>query len=163
MYKGEERDGAGRNRYRQLSVLNEMKEQGYLTQEEYEEAVSQEMVFKDGISAEDRWAVCDTCGYGGTVKTYTHEGDSYFCPECGSQTSVTLNASQHVYSWFVDAVIIDVASDLAAQDGLKWDEMGEELRNTYLEQIQKGGYHIYTTLDMDVQNAILVEILEAVE
>ena len=154
MYKGEERDGAGRNRYRQLSVLNEMKEQGYLTQEEYEQAVSQEMVFKDGISAEDRWAVCDTCGYGGTVKTYTHEGDSYFCPECGSQTSVTLNASQHVYSWFVDAVIIDVASDLAAQDGLKWDEMGEELRNTYLEQIQKGGYHIYTTLDMDVQNQV---------
>ena len=154
MYKGEERDGAGRNRYRQLSVLNEMKEQGYLTQEEYEEAVNQEMVFKDGISDEDRWAVCETCGYGGTVKTYTQDGDKYFCPQCGSETPVTLDASRHVYSWFVDAVIIDVATDLAAQDGLKWDEMGEELRNTYLEQIQKGGYHIYTTLDMDVQNQV---------
>lgn len=153
-YKGEERDGAGRNRYRQLNVLNEMKEQGYLTQEQYEEAVNQEMVFKDGISDEDRWATCETCGYSGTASTFNKEGNSYYCPQCGSKTAVTVSASQHVYSWFVDAVIIDVASDLAARDGLNWDEMGEEVRNTYLEQIQKGGYHIYTTLDMDVQNQV---------
>ena len=154
MYKGEERDGAGRNRYRQLSVLSEMKNQGYLTQEEYDEAVAQEMVFKDGIANEDRWAVCETCGYGGTVGTFSQEGDHYFCPSCGSQTSVTLSASQHIYSWFVDAVLIDVASDLAAQDGVNWDEAGEKQRNYYLERIQKGGYHIYTTLNMDIQNQV---------
>ena len=33
-YKGEERDGAGRNRYRQLNVISEMHDQGYLTDEE---------------------------------------------------------------------------------------------------------------------------------
>lgn len=156
-YKGEVRDGAGRNRYRQMNVLNEMLSQGYLTQKEYEEAVSQEMVFKDGIDAEDRWAACDNpdCGYEGTVATFMHdENGGFYCPECGTQTSVTQNASQHIYSWFVDSVIIDVASDLAAQDGVVWDDAGEVTRNYYLERIQKGGYHIYTTLDMDVQNQV---------
>ena len=71
-YKGEERDGAGRNRYRQLNVLSEMRNQGYLTEAEYEEAVAQEMVFKEGIDNADRWAVCEQCGYQGTAVSYTH-------------------------------------------------------------------------------------------
>ena len=156
LYKGVVRDGAGRNRYRQLNVLSEMRNQGYLTQSEYEEAVAQELVFKEGIAPEERWTVCDNpnCGYEGIALTYRHEGDAYFCPRCGTQTSVTVDASQHIYSWFVDAVIIDVASDLAAMDGVNWDEAGEVTRNYYLERIQKGGYHIYTTLDMDVQNQV---------
>lgn len=153
-YKGEERDGAGRNRYRQMNVLNEMLSQGYLTQKEYDEAVAQEMVFKDGIADEDRWAVCAHCGYGGTVSTYANENGNFYCPNCGSQTSVSQNASQHIYSWFVDAVIIDVASDLAAKDGFRWDDMEQTSRNYYLEKIQKSGYHIYTTLDMDVQEQV---------
>lgn len=153
-YKGEERDGAGRNRYRQLNVLSEMHKQGYLNDEEYETAVNQEMVFKDGISDEDRWAVCDVCGYGGIVGTYGHDGDNYFCPNCGSQTAVSLNASEHVYSWFVDAVIIDVASDFAAQDGFNWEKMDQASRDFYLEKIQKGGYHIYSTMDRNVQEQV---------
>lgn len=155
MYKGEERDGAGRNRYRQMNVLNEMLNQGYLSEKEYEDAVAQEMVFKDGISDEDRWAICEVCGYGGIVSTYmTNDGSSFFCPSCGSQTSVSQSASQHIYSWFVDAVILDVASDLAKKDGFDWDSMDQTARNYYLERIQKGGYHIYTTLDLDVQEQV---------
>ena len=153
-YKGEMRDGAGRNRYRQLNVLSEMLSQGYLTQEEYNEAVNQEMVFKEGIDAADRWAVCESCGYAGTVSTFHQEGSHYYCPNCGSLTSVNQDASQNVYSWFVDAAILDVASDLAAQDGVDWESAGEKTRNYYLERIQKGGYHIYTTLDMNVQNQV---------
>ena len=67
-YKGQERNGAERNRYRQLNVLSEMYAQGYLSQIEYEEAVSQELVFKEGIAPEDRWTVCENenCGYAGT-------------------------------------------------------------------------------------------------
>ena len=156
MYRGEERDGAGRNRYRQLNVLSEMLNQGYLTQEEYEEAVAQEMVFKEGIADEDRWAVCEniTCGYEGVRNTFVAEGNSYYCPECGSYTPVSTDASQHIYSWFVDAVLIDVASSFAAADGVDWETADEALRNMYLERIQKGGYHIYTTLDMDVQRHV---------
>ena len=155
-YKGEIRDGAGRNRYRQLNVLSEMKNQGYLTEEEYQQAVNQEMVFKDGIDPQDRWAVCENtaCGYAGTVSTFRQEGSQYFCPSCGAHTSVNLNASQTIYSWFVDSAILDVAADLAAKDGVDWESAGEKTRNYYLERIQKGGYHIYTTLDMDVQRQV---------
>ena len=153
-YKGEERDGAGRNRYRQLNVLSEMRNQGYLTDAEYEEAVAQEMVFKEGIDNADRWAVCEQCGYQGTVGTFANEADNYYCPQCGSQTHVSVDASQHVYSWFVDAVLIDVAGELARQDGREWDDLDETTRNYYLERIQKGGYHIYTTLDMEVQEQV---------
>ena len=156
MYKGEERDGAGRNRYRQLNVLSEMRSQGYLTQEEYDEAVSQEMVFKEGIAPEDRWTVCENeqCGYAGTRSNFSGEGNSWYCPLCGSLTAVNTSASQHIYSWFVDAVIIDFASYLAEQDGKQWDQMDKNDRDIYLDRIQKGGYHIYTTLDMDVQNQV---------
>ncbi len=154
MYKGEERDGAGRNRYRQLNVLSEMHIQGYLTDEEYEEAVAQPMVFKQGIDNEDRWTVCDSCGYEGTRSNFIGDGDTYYCPICGSPTAVSTSASQEIYSWFVDAVILDFASYLAEQDGKVWDDLGQEDRNLYLERIQKGGYHIYTTLDMDVQKQV---------
>ena len=156
MYKGEERDGVGRNRYRQLNVLSEMHDQGYLTDDEYAEAVDQELVFKEGIADEDRWTICENenCGYEGTRSNFTGSGDAWYCPICGSLTSVSTNASQYIYSWFVDAVIIDFASYLAEQDGKAWDELDEQAREVYLDRIQKGGYHIYTTLDMDVQKQV---------
>ncbi len=156
MYKGEERNGAQRNRYRQLNVLSEMRNQGYLSEEEYQEAIAQEMVFKAGVADEDRWTVCEneTCGYEGTRVNFTGEGDTWYCPVCGSLTSVSTNASQYIYSWFVDAVIVDFASYLAEQDGHDWAKMDDNARNIYLDRIQKGGYHIYTTLDMDVQKQV---------
>ena len=155
-YEGVETDGAARNRSRQLKVLYQMLDQGYLTREEYDEAVAQEMVFKSGIADEDRWTVCENtaCRYAGTRSTFTGEGDSWYCPQCGSLTTVNKSASQHIYSWFVDAVIIDLASYLAEEDGRDWDEMSQDARDVYLNRIQKGGYHIYTTLDMDVQNQV---------
>ena len=155
-YKGEERDGAGRNRYRQLNVLSEMLNQGYLTQAEYDEAVAQEMVFKSGIAPEDKWAVCpnDSCRYEGTMSTFYGEGESFFCPVCGSQITAKTDASRHIYSWYVDAVLVDVAADFAAADGFNWDELDEQMRNVYLERIQKGGYHIFTPLDMKVQQQV---------
>ena len=156
MYKGEERDGAGRNRYRQLNVLSEMHNQGYLSDEAYDEAVSQEMIFKEGIADIDRWTVCENpgCGYQGTRYNFAGEGNTYYCPVCGSLTSVSTSASQHIYSWFVDAVIMDFASYLAEQDGKNWDDLDKQGREVYLDRIQKGGYHIYTTLDMDVQRQV---------
>ena len=156
MYKGEERNGAERNRYRQLNVLSEMYNQGYLTQEEYDEAVNQEMVFKSGIEDADRWTVCENpdCGYEGIRSSFSGEGEVCYCPQCGGEVSVNTNASQHIYSWFVDAVIIDFATYLAEQDGKTWDELDTNEQNIYLDRIQKGGYHIYTTLDMDVQKQV---------
>lgn len=154
MYKGEMRTGEERNKYRQMNILNEMHNQGYLTDQEYYQAINEPLVFKDGIDENDRWAVCDHCGSGATVSQYRKEGNLYYCPRCGSQSSVSQNASQHIYSWFVDTVILDVAADFAAKDGFNWDSMDQAAKNYYLEKIQKGGYHIYTTLDMDIQNQV---------
>ncbi len=152
-YRGKMTSGADRNRIRQLNVLDQMHEQEMLTDEEYEEAVNQAIVFKSGIDAEDKWSVCenDDCGYEGTVGTFTKEGDNYFCPVCGTQTDVRVDASQDVYSWFVDAVIDDVACDLAAADGIDWDSLDKEGKDVYRLRIQRGGYNIYTTIDLDVQ------------
>lgn len=156
-FRGEERDGAGRNRVRQLNVLEQMLEQGYLTQSEYQEAVDQELVYKEGIADEDRWTICENlaCGYAGTRSNFKHgEDGNYYCPVCGSLTAVTTNASQHIYSWYVDAVILDFASYLAKEDGKNWDDMTNADRDLYLERIQKGGYHIYVPLDMEVQKVV---------
>ena len=155
-YEGKETDGAARNRSRQEKVLYQMLEQGYLTREEYEEAIAQEMVFKSGIADEDRWTVCENpeCGFEGSRSAFDGDEESCYCPVCGNLTSVKTSASQHIYSWFVDAVIIDFAAYLAEQDGRNWDEMTQDARDVYLNRIQKGGYHIYTTLDMDVQKQV---------
>ena len=156
MWEGEERDGASRNRYRQLSVLNEMKEQGWITEKEYEEAKAQEMVFKVGIDPADKWTVCENvrCGYEGTARTYQQQGSSYYCPKCGTQGTVTTDASQEVYSYFVDTVLEDVAADLAAQAGIDWNTLDKAAKDNYMLQIQRGGYHIYSTLDKSVQDQV---------
>ncbi len=154
-YKGEEKTGQEWNRWRQLNVLHEMYDQGYLTELEYAEAVAQDMVFKSGIEDADKWSVCEnpTCGYEGIVSSFTAgEAGNYYCPVCGNVTSVTTDASQNIYSWFVDAVLIDVAKQLAEKDGIT--DWNDTVKQEYLAKIQTGGYHIYTTLDMDVQNAV---------
>ena len=49
---------------------------------------------------------------------------------------------------------MDFASYLADQDGKVWDDLSTNDQSIYLNRIQKGGYHIYTTLDMDVQKQV---------
>ncbi len=152
----EGKTGAEQNRVRQLNTLGEMKAQGWITEEEYAEAKAQEMVFKSGIDEQDKWVVCgsESCGYEGTVSTYTANGKNYYCPVCGTQVKVTTDASQEVYSYFIDTVLEDVAADLAAQNGEIWEQLDDKTKLNYKEKISRSGYHIYTTLDMDVQNAV---------
>ena len=146
-------NGVQRNKIRQENTLEQMYEQGMLTEAEYEEAVAQELVFKSGIDELDRWNSCgnEECGYQGILGTFEAGESNYFCPLCGTQVTVETDASKAIYSWFVDAAIEDVAADLAARDGLRWASMTDEEQDVYMLRIQRGGYHIYTTLDMDVQ------------
>ena len=149
--------GKDRNLYRQRNILGQMKEQGFITEEEYEEAMAQEIVFKSKIAPEDKWEICDKagCGYEGTVGTYEKsETGSYFCPVCGTQTEIGNDASQEVYSWFVDTVLEDVARDMAALNGIDYDSLDRLSKQLYNQKIQQGGYHIYSTMDMDVQKQI---------
>ena len=155
-------NGADRNRIRQVNTLWTMKNEGYLTEEEYQVALDQaenSMVFKTGISEMDKLAHChdESCGYYNTVSAFlveSEEGTSYACPVCGSATEVDTSASQEVYSWFTEAVMDDVCADLAALDGVNWNTASSDVKNEYMDKLKIGGYHIYTTLDMDVQKEV---------
>ena len=153
-YKGELMDGMQRNRYRQLIILDEMLDQGYITQEEHDEAVAQELVLKNGISPEDKWVECsnESCDYEGIASTYSGSNNKLICPECGKTTEVDTSNSQVVYSYFVDTVLRDLALTLAQQDG--YTELTTALWENYYELIGRSGYHIYSTLDMQVQNQV---------
>lgn len=150
-YAGEIMNGKQRNRHRQLLVLGEMLAQGYITQEEYDEAVAQELVLKNKIADEDRWVECanEACDYEGVRKSYTVSGDTIKCPVCGTVPKQINDASQEVYSYFVDVVVQDVAKAMAKKDGIeKWND---DIWKEYLNRINSGGYSIYATIDPTVQ------------
>jgi len=142
------------NAKRKEDVLWAMKEYGWLEEDAYEAALSQPLVLKYGLDEADRLSTCENenCGYRGTVNTYiTEDGENYFCPSCGIQTAVLKDSSQDVYSYFVDTVLEDVAKAFAKQSGMQWNDSSREM---IMQQIQKGGYHIYTTIDTKVQEQI---------
>ena len=150
-YAGEIMNGMQRNRHRQMLVLGEMLSQGYITQEEYEEAVAQELVLKSTIADEDRWIECssESCDYEGIRKTYKVSGNKIQCPVCGTVPEEINDASQEVYSYFVDLVVRDVAKALAKRDGVT--EWNEGVWERYLNLINSSGYSIYATIDPTVQ------------
>ena len=138
------------NRNRQMDVLWSMYEQGWITRGEYEEAKAQEMVFQSGDDAENQtYHTCTSCGFYDTARHYDREGDVFTCPECGTVADIVLDSSSDMYSWFTELVMEDVAKALAEKQGMEWNY---ENKTALMEQIKRGGYHIYTTLDMDVQN-----------
>ena len=145
--------GAERNRVRMEWTLGEMLNQGWITEDEYEEAMAQELVFKVGIDPEDKLHQCpnEECGYKGTIGTLLPDGDEYCCPECFALMKISTDASEIMYSWYTDAVLEDVAKGLAKQDGVAWNDKTQEI---YMEIIRRGGYNVYTTLNMDVQNQV---------
>ncbi len=172
-HEGEERDGAGRNAYRQKVVLTQMYVQGWLTEAEYYDAYGYELVYKSGIDDQDRWNTCkgeldstgnvisEGCGYEGPVRDLVAVPDdpdkensavTYYCPDCGSKIDVTVDASLGVYSWYVDTVLEDVAKALAAQDGVEWGSRAT--REHYMNLICRSGYHIYTPYNAEVQAAV---------
>ena len=153
-YAGETMNGRQRNRHRQMLVLGELLSQGYITREEYDEAVAQELVLKNTIAKDDRWVVCtnEACNYEGVRKSYVAEGKNIICPECGTIPKEEADASQKVYSYFVDVVLQDVAKAMAKADGI--EEWNDNIWKTYVDRINRGGYHIYTTIDTSVQNQV---------
>ena len=151
-------NGAERNRVRQLTILEEMHIQDRLDDQQYQQAVTYQLVFKQGIDEEDRWAKCGNadCGYQGAVRTLLSQESEvgntlYFCPQCQQQIVVTTDASQTVYSWYVDEVIDQVARALAEEEGVEYTEA---TRDNYRDKLKRGGYHIYTPYNAEVQAAI---------
>ncbi len=141
-----------RNRKRQLTVLDEMKNQGWITEEQHSEAVAQKMFFTNASSeVVDKVYKCPNGDFEGGARDYNRDGDIFLCPTCGATADIELDASTDMYSWFTEAVMDDVAMALAEKMGLEWND---ESKRFFLDQIKKGGYHIYSTIDVDVQAAV---------
>ena len=138
------------NKKRKEDVLWSMRNQGLITEEEYQQALNQELVLKRGISLEDTMVTCknEACNYHDIVSTLTHKDSKYYCPVCNSFIDIKDVGSEDVYSWYTDTVLEDVAMALAEKEGMEWNRT---TRQIYMQQIQSGGYHIYTCLDLDVQ------------
>ncbi len=154
-YKGETKLQREWNKVRREDTLWTMRNYGYLTEEEYQQALmdSENLVFKNGIDFEDRYSNCpnEECGYRGHNDTFVVRGTVYYCPNCGEATTIGEDASQEVYSWFVDTVINDLAEEMIAKAGLENNKKNMDL---YRELIARGGYHIYSTLDMKTQTQV---------
>jgi len=150
----EGKTGLEQNKERMTNTLWMMRNEGWITEEEYQEALAQEIVLKDGIDPEDRYGDCnnETCGYHGKVGTFIKKSDGiYYCPQCNRATKVGEDASQEVYSWFVDVVLEDVAQAMAERDHVDWNDKTKEV---YKNLISQGGYHIYSTMDYNVQQSV---------
>ncbi len=134
------------NRNRQVIILHEMQAQGYLTEDELEEALAQEMVFHDGrYDAKTYLCVNGECGFEGEADDYI-EGDDggYRCPRCSTINPAVDESSG--YSYFVDTIYRDVVEDLSVQLGIS--------ENAAEQMVLTGGYRIYATIDVDAQRLV---------
>ena len=141
------------NEKRKEDILWAMNKYGWLTDEEYEQALDEELVLKNGIDLPDTMAHCKNkdCNYKGIVSTLIQQDDKYYCPVCNAEVPVSDVDSQNNYSWFADTVLEDVAKALAEKNNMAWNSATKDL---ILQQIKTGGYHIYTTIDLDVQKQV---------
>lgn len=141
------------NEKRKEDILWAMNKYGWLTDEEYEQALEEELVLKNGIDLPDTMAHCKNkeCNYKGIVSTLIQRDDKYYCPDCNAEVPVSDVDSQNNYSWFADTVLEDVAKAFAEKNDMTWNSATKDL---ILQQIKTGGYHIYTTIDLDVQKQV---------
>lgn len=158
-YKGEQLTGAERNKRRREDTIFMMHEYGWLTDDEYQQALSdsENLTLKRGIDEEDRYSDCinEACGYHGKVGTFVVKSDGKtYCPKCNQPTTVGSDASREVYSWFVDVVLEEVAQLYCERGGVDWNTANTEAREDFKRLVCQSGLHIYTTLDMSVQKQV---------
>ena len=146
------------NRKRQENVLWAMKEQGWITEEEYRGALAQEMVFQKGDESKQVFTCANgECGFKGEAKDFDRSREDlgleageniYYCPKCTHKNEFIVQKTNDVYSWYTEMVMDDVAYDLCIANG---DEWNSSTKKAYLERIKLSGYHIYACIDTEVQ------------
>ncbi|MDR0818424.1 MAG: transglycosylase domain-containing protein [Oscillospiraceae bacterium] len=104
-----------RNKNRQLTILQEMLKQGLITKVEHDDAVKEKLVFRNS----------------------TREAAAIAAAASGE------TGKRHYYSWFTDAVIEDVITDIASVKDIS--------RKAATSLLYSAGYQIYTTLNPDLQ------------
>ena len=130
------------NRERQLTILGAMLEQGKISQEEYDEAKAEDIVFSNGFTISGKYVGSD-----GTVTDLEPEEPSTDDTESpADEEEPTIKGR---YSWFTEAMIGDVADALVEKYGITDKVRDNGTTYTAYEQawdmVHGKGYKIYTT------------------
>ena len=130
------------NRERQLTILGAMLEQGKISQEEYDEAKAEDIVFSNGFTISGKYVGSD-----GTVTDQEPEEPS--TDDTESPADEEEPAIKGRYSWFTEAMIGDVADALVEKYGITDKARDNGTTYTAYEQawdmVHGKGYKIYTT------------------
>lgn len=130
------------NRERQLTILGAMLEQGKISQEEYDEAKAEDIVFSNGFTISGKYVGSD-----GTVTDPEPEEPPTDDTESpADEEEPTIKGR---YSWFTEAMIGDVADALVEKYGITDKVRDNGTTYTAYEQawdmVHGKGYKIYTT------------------
>ena len=130
------------NRERQLTILGAMLEQGKISQEEYDEAKAEDIVFSNGFTISGK--------YVGSDDTVTdQEPEEPPADDTESPADEEEPAIKGRYSWFTEAMIGDVADALVEKYGITDKVRDNGTTYTAYEQawdmVHGKGYKIYTT------------------
>ena len=130
------------NRERQLTILGAMLEQGKISQEEYDAAKAEDIVFSNGFTISGK--------YVGSDDTVTdQEPDEPSTDDTESPADEEEPTIKGRYSWFTEAMIGDVADALVEKYGITDKVRDNGTTYTAYEQawdmVHGKGYKIYTT------------------
>lgn len=130
------------NRERQLTILGAMLEQGKISQEEYDEAKAEDIVFSNGFTISGKYVGSD--GTATDPEPEEPTTDDTESPEDEEEPTI-----KGRYSWFTEAMIGDVADALVEKYGITDKVRDNGTTYTAYEQawdmVHGKGYKIYTT------------------
>ena len=130
------------NRERQLTILGAMLEQGKISQEEYDEAKAEDIVFSNGFTISGKYVGSD----GTATEPEPEEPSTDDTESPADEEEPTIKGR---YSWFTEAMIGDVADALVEKYGITDKVRDNGTTYTAYEQawdmVHGKGYKIYTT------------------
>ena len=130
------------NRERQLTILGAMLEQGKISQEEYDAAKAEDIVFSNGFTISGKYVGSD----GAATDPEPEETTTDDTESPADEEEPTIKGR---YSWFTEAMIGDVADALVEKYGITDKVRDNGTTYTAYEQawdmVHGKGYKIYTT------------------
>ena len=130
------------NRERQLTILGAMLEQGKISQEEYDAAKAEDIVFSNGFTISGKYVGSD----GTATEPEPEEPPTDDTDSPADEEEPTIKGR---YSWFTEAMIGDVADALVEKYGITDKVRDNGTTYTAYEQawdmVHGKGYKIYTT------------------
>lgn len=130
------------NRERQLTILGAMLEQGKISQEEYDAAKAEDIVFSNGFTISGKYVGSD----GAATEPEPDEPPADDTESPADEEEPTIKGR---YSWFTEAMIGDVADALVEKYGITDKARDNGTTYTAYEQawdmVHGKGYKIYTT------------------